>query len=217
MHLSARHMKALINAIETFYSKFGDVAKPLQIYGCPCCINDKEIAKLLASDIRAIQPDDLVSYASSAFLTVGDVADYLYFLPRILEISIREEFWWPDIEVTARAIQSTNLNLWPSDKLQALDVLVNAAIEHFVDSGSHRRIDGWLCAIARMGLDLHPGLQKIQTNADATLAYFQCNADCLLQNRLCNAFWELPNVGHDAIVRWFKSDAVQAVTFEAYG
>jgi hypothetical protein len=86
-----------------------------------------------------------------------------------------------------------------------------------VDSGSHDRIDGWLCAIARVGLDVTPSLIKIETNREAVLAYYAYNAASLTTGKLCNGFSELPNAGHDVIVRWFSSDAVRKIRFEAYG
>jgi hypothetical protein len=210
-------MVALNNAIDDFYLAFADVPIPRHIDGCPCCIDDKEIARILSTPLREIAPDDLASYAASAFLTVGDVSDYLYFLPRIMEISIRDDSWWPDIEVTARAIHATHLQEWPPKRREALIALVTSVIENIVDSGSHRQIDGWLCAIARMELDVRPHLEKIETNSAAVLHYFEDNAEGLKFGKLCNPFWELPNTGHDTILQWFKSDAISAIPFRAHG
>src|SRR4029453_11039601 len=102
-------MDPLTKAIDDLYQAFSDAAVPRHVDGCPCCIDDKQIAHLLKTPLREIEPGDLSAYASSALLTVGDVSDFLYFLPRIVEISIRDDAWWPDIEVTARAIQSAGL------------------------------------------------------------------------------------------------------------
>ncbi len=74
--------------------------KPSSIQGCPCCVDNKEICSLLSTPLREITGGELSSYSSSAFLTVGREADYLYFLPRIVEIGFTEAGWWPDIEVT---------------------------------------------------------------------------------------------------------------------
>ena len=197
MHLTSniryKNMDALSKAIDDFYQASAEVKVPRHIDGCPCCIETNTIRLLLATPLRELAPDDLVSYAYSALLTVGDCSDYLYFLPRIIEISIREDSWWPDIEVTARAIHSTDLELWPLRRREALLLLLLAVIDHIVDSGSYWRIDGWLCAIARMGVNVRPHLAKIETNTAAVLQYFEDNAQCLKDGKLCNAFWELPN------------------------
>ena len=105
-------MRTLHDAIEQLYRSFGGIPKPHHIDGCPCCINRKEIGTLLGKSLRAITPPELAPYASSAFLTVGDVMDYMYFLPKILEITATDSSWWPDPEVTGRAIRSANPDAW---------------------------------------------------------------------------------------------------------
>ena len=84
-------MKSLDVVIEELYAAFSDVPAPSTIDACPHCVDDKGLEKLLNTDLRDLEPDDLSSYASSAFLTVGDIPDYLYFLPRILEISVKHK------------------------------------------------------------------------------------------------------------------------------
>ena len=97
-------MHTLSDAIEALYQAFAVMPKPKHIDGCPCCIDRKETGVLLGKALRTITPEEMASYASSAFLTVGEVADYLYFLPRIIEITATEPSWWPDPEVTGRAM-----------------------------------------------------------------------------------------------------------------
>jgi hypothetical protein len=209
-------MDELDKAIDKFYRAFADIPAPTKIGGCPCCIDDKEIQILLTTPLRELTADDLSAYASSALLTVGSVLDYLYFLPRIMEISIRES-WWSNIEVTGRAIASTNLTSWPAQRREELDSFLRTLIGHIVDTGSHWLIDDWFCAICRIELDIHPFLRIVEKNSDAILEYWGANAKCLEVGKLCNAFWELPNKGHDDIVRWFQSDDISRVYAEAYG
>jgi hypothetical protein len=210
-------MSPLEVAIDRLYLAFADIAPPRHIDGCPCCIEAKQIPVLLATPLRSIVANELASYASSALLTVGEVPDYLYFLPRILEISVFDDSWWPDIEVTARAIHSTSLQSWPTVRIDALTLLLRAVIDDAIASCRYSRIDGWLCAIARMSFDVRPYLAQIEKSPAAVLQYFEDNAECLKRNELSNAFWELPNEGHEAIVNWFKSDAIRKIPFEAYG
>ncbi|MCA9175139.1 MAG: hypothetical protein KDB14_11705 [Planctomycetales bacterium] len=79
------------------------------------------------------------------------------------------------------------------------------------------QIDGRLGAIARMEIDAQPYLAIIETDSAAVLHYFEDNAEKLKTGRLHNAFWELPNGGHDAIVNWFRSERLRAIPFRAYG
>jgi hypothetical protein len=210
-------MNALQQSIDQLYTAFADVPKPRSIEGCPCCIEGKEVDKLLATSLREIQPDTLSSYASSAFLTVGSVADYLYLLPRILEISATDDNWWPDVEVTGRAIRSSAPDSWPSSRRSALERMFAAVIKEAVETGEYFKLDGWVCAIARSGFDVAQHLQQIATTPAAVLAYFEDNAAFLPERRLCNPFWELPCAAHDAIVSWFYSEKIRRIPFDAYG
>jgi hypothetical protein len=171
----------------------------------------------LLTQLRNISPAQLSSYASSAFLTVGSVEDYFFFLPRILDITAADSSWWPIPEVTGRAIQSTAPLSWSHDKLEALHNFLFAVIASKIESGDYHELDSWLCAIARMDLEVQPYLQLISNNKEAVLAYFEDNAESLPRGRLKNAFWELPNNGHDAIVDWFFSPGIRRIAFEVYG
>jgi len=210
-------MNRLETAIERLYTAFCDVRKPRHIEGCPCCIDSREIDTLLGTWLRDIAPEVLSPYASSALLTVGNIVDYLYFLPRILEISAKDASWWPSPEVTGRAIRSAKFESWPAARTEALTEFLGAVIQNLLESGNLCEIDCWMCAIGRMGLDVQPYLDIIASSRDALLSYFDDNVNCLRKGRLCNAFWELPCTGHDAIVRWFQSEPIRRIPREEYG
>ncbi len=210
-------MTTLEQAIEQLYAAFEGVPKPQQIDGCPHCIDEKGIDKLLATPLRQLSPDDLSAYAFSAFLTVGDKADYLYFLPRILEISITDDSWVPDVEVTGRAIRAAEPESWTLNQRTALLNFLEAVINTAIQSGEYYRLDDWLCAIARMDFDVGPYLKLISRSKDAVLAYFEDNVCGLQRGKLSSAYWELPSRGHDTIIEWLQSEEVQKMAFEAYG
>lgn len=92
----------LPQTIDALYAAFAAVRRPTGIVGCPCCIEDKQIAVLLSRPLRELSAEELSSYASSVFLTVGDEEEFRYFVPRILEISATDPGWWPDPEVGRR-------------------------------------------------------------------------------------------------------------------
>lgn len=214
----AEEAPALRQAIGSLYEAFKEVPKPGSIEACPCCVDEKEVCVLLSKQLRELSPDDLSPYAAAAFLTVGDVPDYLYFLPRILDISSTNDFWYPDPEVTGRAIRNTVPGTWPGRRLQALDGFLHALIAQFLhrdDSGAD--IDAWICAIGRMGLDVGPFLAQVEQSPAHVLAYYLENAKRLIDRRLGNPFWERPNAAHDQIVDWFGSEAVGDILLAAYG
>lgn len=204
-------------AIDDLHSAFADVPRPPRIVGCPCCISVEEAHHLLAMPLRKISPDELSRYAISALSTVGVVADYLYFLPRILEISATEFFWWPDVEITGRAIGLTDPGAWPDPRQQALRSFLAAVIDHVIESGAYGLLDHWLCATGRMTLDVRPYLVQIARHGEAVLGYFTDNANGLPKRKLCNHYWELPSRAHDTIVNWFYSKEIRRIPTESYG
>jgi hypothetical protein len=204
-------------SIEALYAAFADVPKPGHIDGCPCCIENKQICTLLSTPLRRLSGEQLNSYAFSAFLTVGDVADYLYFLPRILEISVTDDGWWPEIEVTGRAVANAEPLTWSPQRLVALQAVLETKISSLLreqDSGS--AIDSWLCGIVHMGLDVRPYLAQLEQSPTHVAAYYLENGR-RLPEKLDNPFWERPNAGHDAIVHWFGTKKVSDIIFDAYG
>jgi hypothetical protein len=210
-------MSSLVEAIERLYAAFADVPKPRQIDACPHCINEEEIRTLLDTPLRKLSPDELSPYASSVFLTAGSEADFFYFLPRILEIETIGATWYPCPELIGRAIGTSQPKAWPAPRRDSLILFLTELIKHVVESHEYDRIDEWMCGIAKMGLDVRPYLGLIAKSKAAVLAYFDDNAKCLGDRRLCNSFWEIPCAGHDAIVEWFYSDPVRWIPLEEYG
>src|SRR5580704_16052492 len=122
----------LQTAIENVYAAFKDIPKPQSVDGCPCCIDEKGISILLTKPLRELSPDDLTHYAASVFLTVGSVEDFLFFLPRILEILALNSEWWPDPEVVGRALLTSGFHTWPSNKSQAVSNYFDAKINELL-------------------------------------------------------------------------------------
>lgn len=210
-------MVSITSAIEDLYRAFGEVPKPEIIHACPCCMTADEVEILLKKPLRELTSEDLSSFASSALLTVGDIPDYLYYLPRILEISIQDEMFYPCIEISGDKIRMTEPSTWPSSRLNAVIAFFQAAIDEMIVSEKYYSIDEWMCCIAALTVDMRPFLDQIESNEGAVLEYFDANAKCLPNGKLCNPFWEEPRPGHDEIVNWFKSEAISNILFDAYG
>jgi hypothetical protein len=207
----------LSHATERLYEAFADVPKPAGIAACTHCITEDEISTLLEKPLRELSDEDLSAYASSAFLTAGAVEDYLYFLPRILELSATDDAWWANIEVTGRAIRNTEPHKWPEQRREALGGFFKAVIADLIEREEHGRIDDWMCAAGRAGIDVDPLLEVIETDRAAVLAYWEENAGKLDEGKLANEFWDLPNEEHDKIVRWFRSPKINLIYAAAHG
>lgn len=161
--------------------------------------------------------EDLSDYAASAFLTAGDVEDYLYFLPRILEVSIVDETWWPTIEVTGRAIRETAPAEWPQQRTASVQNLFEAAFESFIVQKQFYQIDDWICGAAKADFNVETLLRIVATNEEAILEFFNSNAAALANGMLANEFWEPADSGQEEILAWLNSDKVRRVAFDAFG
>jgi len=210
-------MLDLDDAIARLYVAFSAVPKPHAIDGCPCCLGSEEIETLLAKPLWDLGAADLSFYAADAFLTLGSQADYLYFLPRILEITATQPSWTPDFEMTARAVRSSEPATWTASQRTALDDYLMSMLGKALRAGGCPDIDSVVCAVGRMGREVRPHLAEIAKSPAAVLSYFEANVDDLQRNRLGNAFWEVPCPAHDAVVDWFFSDEIAKIPFDAYG
>lgn len=210
-------MTNITNAIESVYQAFSDIQPPLAIAACQCCVDDETLARLESLPLHNLNPDDLAPYASSAFLTAGAEGDYLYFLPRILEITLDDESWWPSIEVTGRAIRETAPREWPLVRQACVQKFFEIAIESFVASEDLYRINEWICGFARSGFDVRPLLEIVLTDDKAISDFFNRNAAALSGGRLGNQFWEANDPGQEEIIDWLKLDKVRHVAFDTLG
>lgn len=95
---------SLQQAISAVYAAFAAVPRPVKIETCRCCVDDRQVRVLLTRELRQIAPEELQPYTSAVFLTSGDVADFRYFLPRIMEILLSSPWPWPSAEIVGRAL-----------------------------------------------------------------------------------------------------------------
>lgn len=211
-------MRTISECIDSLYEAFRDVPKPRKIDGCPCCVGKKNISILLSKPLRAISADELASYTSSAFLTVGDKADYGYFLPRILEVACGSDAAWLDIEIIGRAIRQCEPGGWSEKRMEAFSDLLRAVIQRAVDRADGSEIDRWICAIAKMGFSPRSYLEQIERSPNAILDFYECNSEALqLKRKLGNAFWGEGDAGYNEVMAWFTSPEMTQTIFTAYG
>lgn len=204
-------------AVEAIYVAFR-VPKPLKIEGCPCCIEGKETDVLLSKPLRSLTDGDLTSYASSVFLTVGCLNDFLYLLPRILEILVESDGWWPSVEVIARAITNGDFVHWPEARKKAVITFFDQVLKTLVEQGgSGFDLDAWICALGNLRLDLLPYLSLIRENPQLLITFYEVNSSPLQHGKLANGFWDNVPEEENRVVNWFKSDDTRDKIAIAYG
>jgi len=209
---------SLQEAIEGVYEAFHDVPRPKSVDGCPCCIDQKGVTVLLTKPLRKLSPDELTHYASSAFLTVGAVEDFLYFLPRIVEILATESGWWPDPEVVTRAMHTSGFHSWPDSYRRAVSRFLSEMIDELLaNEGTGYELDSWICALGRLHIDLDPYLKRVAEKRDHLIEYYEVNSQPLIDGRLSNGFWDKATNEHKQVIEWFRSAEIQSLIKMEYG
>ncbi|WP_205325435.1 hypothetical protein [Glycomyces sp. YM15] len=212
----------LAEAIDRLYAVFAPVPRPTAINWCPCCLTEAEASRLLGPvPLHALTVDTLRPYADHVLLTVGDVADFRHYLPRIFEIACTSGFNWPDLEPLVGRLRIAEWANWAADEQSAVRGLLRAfwrktlaAYPGFPDA------ETVLCAIANAEDDLTPYLDEWaaalrQPAAAAALLDLLGYSTRLRAGalRLANAFWD----DHDEqVVRWFTGPALRKAVGDAF-
>lgn len=167
-------MSDLTAAIENLYRVFGRVERPTSMLTCPCCVDETEAQRLLGTPLREISAAQMTPYAEVVFLTVGGPNDFRYLLPRILEIAVHDDSWWPSPEITLRALTLADWQTWDRNEQQAVINVIEAwyALALTWRAKHNREGDGtvyygWdgdalLCGIARASLSIVPYLDRLR-------------------------------------------------------
>ncbi len=70
---------------------FRQYRKPSRLSGCPCCVGSTGHEPLCTVNLADITPAMISPYAIKAVTTWGNVDDFKYFLPRLLELASTAE------------------------------------------------------------------------------------------------------------------------------
>jgi hypothetical protein len=180
-------------------------------------MDESRVCRLTGDPLRKIPAEVVAWYAAKAMTTVGDEPLYLYYLPRIIELSILEESWYPDLEITGGKIEMSGYSNWPEKRRQALTRVFSSVIASILADEKFLELDSWITAITLSGVDIQPYLATLEQHPNAVLFYFFVNVNTFPNGQLRNAFWPASHPGQDAIVAWFRSPAIRKILFDAYG
>ena len=221
---------SLKKSIEKLYAVFSNACQPTAIYACPCCISEEEINALLSKSLRDIEPSDLKNYADCAFGTVGDLEDFKYFLPRILEILAHHTDWW-NLVVTESGIYDyftkpevlfskfkilAEWKTWPENEKQAIINFLDAMLDELL----HReKVTGWeidscICSLAMCVDDVIPYFQKlIEPQHKLKLReFYSIHRESLEETKPLDFWWdEIEDNQQEIIIKWLLSENVKNI------
>src|SRR6266850_5828880 len=108
-----------LEEIDGLYQVFSRYRRPRRLEGCPCCTSPERAKPPLCKPLGEISAPELEHYAFKALTTWGTLADYKYFVPRILELT-EDGSLLCDIEVTLGKFSYGKFGDWPADERQAI-------------------------------------------------------------------------------------------------
>lgn len=210
---------ALHDALEAVYEEFR-APTPARIEGCPCCVERKTVTALHTRGLRELTESDLSAYAFSVFLTVGDVADFRYFLPRILELAIHHPGFAISLEVVLGKLALAKWTSWTRREQQVVRDLIDSwfdavAVDCATDwDGFDSTLDAMLCGIGRAGLDPAAYIERL-LRPDRNFALnvlWETNHGALdRKGRLANGFWRDAPDAHAAAMARLQAPDIQAI------
>lgn len=204
----------LVNEINDLYAAFAD-GHPGILYSCPCCTDESAYERLAEYDVREVPTSLMDMYASDAVGTAGDARHFRYYLPRMLELTLREEEGlYP--ERHAATVRYTRLDSWSEEHQRALIDFYHATIQCMIEWEYFDTLDDWICAIGTSECGIEPFLKVLEGSPAAVVAFFAANVPKINKGRLHGA-WHRPSIEHDTVVEWFYSPSVRQILLDACG
>jgi hypothetical protein len=214
---------ALDAAIERVYAAFADVPAPQSIPACGCCNTGTDwrpggfqggtVTTPPLGDgkaLRALTDDDVRGYVWDVLLTLGSLADFTYYLPRLLELMARGEHRWDGAALTQRFETWAHFSEWPEDRQRAIRAFFSAwwsATIAAPNAGEH--VEEVLCTASGLFTDvtplLHEWTRRDDTTAANLVAFLEFEFDALARGGLVDAFWQAPALAQ--VVAWVYDPA----------
>jgi hypothetical protein len=143
------------------YQAFASPA-PNVIEGCPCCISTRGVDVLLNTPLRELTGQQLWSYVSGAYLTLGSDLDFRYLLPRILEIAVSDPGNSNDPEIVIGKLARAKWQTWTTAERGVIEEFLDAWFEWALVRDLDTVDEGWfawetervLCGLAIAGLPI---------------------------------------------------------------
>jgi hypothetical protein len=201
----------ILNAIEGLYAAFAAAKRPSFIDMSP--VKDPaDFATLLTTPLRQLTAEQLWQYSFSVFFTVGDLSDFEYFFPRIIELA-SSPYQNLQIEVVFKKPSMAGWpNEWRKDRRKAFQAYLDAMIASWTTTVVE--IDDWVCALSFCLPDIDKHLDVLMSGSDAAnenlLSFYEENGETIARHRLSNSFWDRSSAPHARVVAWLERADVQA-------
>jgi hypothetical protein len=198
---------------------------------CDHCVSAKELDEIRGTPLRDLTFDQLWTIALNIVLTIGGIADFKYFLPRLIEGSRCGASY--DIEAVFMRFRNTGFEKWPSAERQAIQDYIRSQFAENMTSDLDRSDGttnmGDLLCCAYYAEMLPELLEQLASDTRETarqqLLEWALSAFCLPDDPYAslngpaapikpnNAFYDAR--GREALVTWLKTTEAQHALSEA--
>ena len=198
-------------AIHNVYEAFSEVPKPDDIEAHDQLISREEVDVLLETPLRALTEQQLVSFATNVLVMYGGVEHFLYFLPRILELTVADDL--AEVEVTLSRLKKANWATWPASLREPVKALIDQTFGLVTNEGLVHEIDEWLCAVGQCVDDLQPYLKILEKNAsEERLGELFCINTRVYEGGMPeNPFWGNNPQTASQVAAWMRTDPMRRV------
>jgi hypothetical protein len=186
--------------VENLYRVFSRYRHPPAPAGCPCCTSPAQGKALLAARLREISTEAVRRYARKAQTTWGTVADYKYFLPRILELSMTDD---PpcEVEITLSKLGYGDFQSWPHEEKEAVEDFVVSLWAHYVKGNAIDEADSVLCGAAQF-MNVIPLLEQAVCIRAEFKDIYRTACARADKRRLTNSFWDRDSQMYKDVLNW---------------
>jgi hypothetical protein len=201
------------------YDVFAYVPRPERVDGCPHCVEPGAERCLLAVPVGSIEAAALRRYAAKALTTWGGVAEFRYFLPRLLECAAADDFGHPDPEIVFGKLGSAGWRDWQEEERDAVAGFLGAWWSETLRRYPARPpVDTVVCAVAATGVDPGPFLHAWgRLESEAAIRHLHDFAlSGLSGGRLTNAFWDRRGPAYRQVLAWLTGGPAAAAVEAAF-
>lgn len=210
------------NTIEQLYEAFSDIPKPSSIAYCSHCSNSNPYEDLITKPLHDLTMEDLEDYTHSVLYTSGSEDDFIYFLPRILELTTHDDKgFWIDREIIFKKIGLVKWYDWIEKRKVAFHNYIDAILQSFASVELEGyNLDTWISSFAECMNGFVKELDILLTNTKEAkhnlIGFYEWNHESLLKGKLGSSFLEMSNSNYKEILEWFQCERVTRRVNEIY-
>lgn len=150
-------------AIARLYQTFARFDSSLKtMAACSCCVTRDEVEALFSAPLAQLPPNRLQRYAFKAISTWGDENDFKHFLPRLLELALKNDLIGDSL---AFGFEKAGWPSWAEVEVEAVRAFWPFAVESALQNESFALVD-WFALWVSLNEDLAPLLLLLERASD---------------------------------------------------